>query len=450
MCLTSVLALSCSDESESAGGTPFAIASSELERNSNPDVPDADFAKLIEDNGQFALDLYTQLKDEQEGNFFYSPHSISIALAMTYAGAKGNTRTEMGNTLHFTLEEETLHSAFNKLDLTLSSPEPADNSATDTNRDTDTGTEKKDFVFRTANSLWAEQTYTFMDSFLDPLALHYGAGVNLMDFFNRPEEARQTINAWVEEQTNEKIIELLPEGTIDYQTRFVLTNAVYFYGKWMYPFYENATTEREFTLLDGTPVSIPTMTSKKELFPYLDGEGYVAVQLPYVAEQIDPSYPSEPIAYEKAGMLIIMPDAGGFEAFESQFDMQALSNIEAGLQPANMFLHVPKWKFRSEFQMKATLQAMGIADAFIDGVADFSGMDGSRSLSIGKVIHQAFVAVDEEGTEAAAATAVTVNYTDADITVPFVVRINRPFIFLIRDLETGAILFVGRVLNPNA
>ncbi len=429
LCLMSVLVLSCADESGSSGDDESGstgdldmnTARSDLERNFNPWVSEDDFAELVEGNGRFALDLYAQLSEEKSGNFFFSPHSISIALAMTYAGAVGNTRDEMSEALHFTLQEETLHTVFNKLDLGLSS--------------SDTNSEYGSFVFRTANSLWAEQTYTFLDSFLDPLAVHYGAGVNLMDFVGQSEQARQTINAWVEEQTNDNIVDLISEGMITPATRLVLTNAVYFYGPWSDPFVEGATAEAEFTQLDGTSISVPTMKSPEERFSYVDGEGYVAVELPYT---------------DAAEMIIIMPDAGTFETFEAQFDMQVVSDLVSSYRSARMILHLPKWEFRSKFQMRSTLEDMGMVDAFEAGIADFSGMDGTRDLFVGDVVHQAFVAVDEKGTEAAAATAIGVDSSAEPPPEPIVVRINRPFIFLIRSSTTRAILFVGRVLNPLA
>ena len=416
--LSLLFLISCSKESNPVTNPPFKILKSDLGRDLSPDVQESDFSEMLDGARQFALDLYRQLRDSNEGNFFYSPYSISIALAMTYAGARENTALEMADALNFTLSQDKLHPAFNKLDLIL------------TNLGQNTGDEE--FILSVANSIWGEQTYSFLDDFLDILAVNYGAAMYLMDFKNKPDESRRIINAWVEDQTNDKIKDLLGPGTITSITRLVLTNAVYFYGSWIYQFNEENTTEENFTLLNGSQVSVPMM-KQEEHFSYSEGEGYQAVELPYEGGA--------------AGMLIIVPDINTFEIFEQNLDNQVLSDITNSLEYTNINLNMPKWEFKSDILLKDTLRSMGMNDAFLGGTADFSGIDGTFYLFITDVIHQAFVSVDESGTEAAAATAVIVGETSLP-PEPVIMHINKPFIFLIRDSQTGTILFAGRVLNP--
>ena len=400
----------------------LSVAASDLEQELYPEVIDSDYEALLEGNRRFALDLYQQLRieDEGAGNLFYSPYSISVALALTWAGARGNTADEMADVLHFTLGQDALHPAFNELDLYLTS----------------LGQESEDeeFILSITNAIWGEETYTFLDDFLDLLAVNYGAGMYLLDFIEHPNESRETINQWVEDQTNGKIEDLLPLDSIDPLTRLVLTNAIYFYGSWLHQFDEELTSDGIFNALDGSQVTVPMM-EQTEVFRYMSGDGFQAIDLPYMGYQ--------------TGMLIILPDERTFEAFEQTFDAEALGVVLDGLTSTNITLYLPKWEFTAECALKEVLRSMGMVDAFsCDGIiADFSGMDGTYRLCITDVFHKAFVAVDESGTEAAAATAVVVSLTGVpDPPVPL--QIDRPFIFLIMDYGTETILFAGRVTNP--
>ena len=397
--------------------TSFSVAASDLERELYPEVIGSDYETLLEGNRRFALDLYQQLrsKDEETGNLFYSPYSISVALAMTWAGARGNTADEMANVLHFFLEQEALHPAFNKLDLYLTSLGQE--------------TEDEEFILSITNAIWGEETYTFLDDFLDLLAINYSAAMYLLDFIGHPNESRETINQWVEDQTNGKIENLLPMGSIHPLTRLVLTNAIYFYGSWLYQFDEELTSNGLFNTLDGSHVTV-SMMEQTEVFRYMSGNEFQAIDLSYKGEE--------------AGMLIIVPDEGTFEAFEQTFDTETLGVVLDGLTSTNVTLHLPKWEFIAECELTETLKSMGMFDAFT--AADFSGIDGTHDLFIDGVFHKAFVAVDESGTEAAAATAVVVSLT-AVPDPPVLLQIDRPFIFLIMDYGTETILFAGRVTN---
>jgi serpin B len=397
------------------------VLKSDKERITSPDVNPSEQALLIEGNSAFAFELYQALKGK-EGNLFYSPYSISVALAMTYAGARGETAQQMAATLQFLLEQERLHPAFNWLDAELASRgEGAE------------GQDGEGFRLNIVNAIWGQKDYEFLSDFLDVLAENYGAGLRILDFINETEKSRLTINEWVSDQTEGRIKDLIPQGAIDALTRLVLTNAIYFNAAWEYPFDEDMTADGPFYLLDGGQVSVPMM-KQTEAFGYTEGEGYQAVELQYDGNELS--------------MVILLPEAGQFQAFEEGLQSQQVSDIISGLQLTEVALTMPKFEFDSEFSLKDTLAGMGMPIAF-SGAADFSGMTGTLDLCISEVLHKAFVSVDEAGTEAAAATAVIVGEAGMP-GQPAEVTIDHPFIFLIRDIETGAILFVGRVLNPSA
>jgi serpin B len=423
---TMVAMMSCSpiDGLESSGRAPGVAVASEKQRVSSPDVPDANLDALIEGNSAFAFDLYRFLAEQQGGeNLFYSPHSVSLALAMTYAGARGETEEEMAEALHFILTQENLHPAFNALDQELAQRGE--------------GAEGKDeeegFRLNIANAIWGQKDYQFLDAFLDVLAENYGAGLRILDFAGAPEESRVTINDWVSEETEGKIEDLIPEGSIDPLTRLVLTNAIYFNAAWANPFDEEATREGSFILLDGSEVSVPMM-HQTESFGYAEGGDYQAVELPYDGREMS--------------MVIVLPEEGEFEAFEDSLDAERVEAIIAQLDQRQVALTMPTFEFDARFSLKQALAALGMPAAFSDS-ADFSGMTGDRELFISDILHKAFVSVDEEGTEAAAATAVVMKLLSAP-EEPVEVTLDNPFLFLIRDVQTGTILFVGRVVDPSA
>lgn len=405
-------------------GDGFQLVSSGKPRLAAPAGAGQDLETLAAGNNRFALDLYQAVRGEG-GNLFYSPFSISLALAMTYAGAAGETEQQMAKALHFDLPQDRLHPAMNLLDQTLESQ--AEKAGAEEAED-----ESRGFTLNIVNSLWGQNDYNFQPEFLDLLAQNYGAGLRLLDFAADAEAARQVINGWVEEQTSDRIQDLIPAGVIDALTRLVLVNAIYFNAAWALPFEPEVTQDGDFHLLDGSSVQVPMM-KQVEIFPYVDGDGYQAVELPYVGRQM--------------AMVVLLPDEGGFEQFEAALDAERLDEVVAQLSSQNMSLSLPKFEFEATLGLAGALQSLGMADAFQPGEADFSGMDGTRDLFIQDVLHKAFVAVDEEGTEAAAATAVVVGVTSMPAE-PIEVTIDRPFIFLIRDIETGSILFIGRMLNP--
>jgi serpin B len=392
------------------------IAQSDRPRSTAPASALADQPQLVTGNSAFALDLYQALRS-QPGNLFYSPYSISLALAMTYAGARGETETEMADVLHFTLPQDKLHAAFNGLDVQL-------------NREVEG--EEQSFQLNIANSIWGQQNFAFQPDFLDTLAVNYGAGLRLVDYAADPEAARQQINAWVEDETQDKIKDLIPAGALDPLTRLVLANAIYFKAAWQNQFEQNNTEDAPFTLLDGSQVDVPTMR-QSEGMNYAAGDGWQAVELAYEGG--------------RQSMLILLPAEGQFEAFEASLNTARLDDILNAMEWTTVELALPKFSFESEFELNRALAELGMPVAFDAERADFSGMTGESNLYISDVIHKAFVDVNEEGTEAAAATAVIMRLESMPID-PVQMQVDHPFIFMIRDNETGSILFTGRVVNP--
>ncbi len=397
-----------------------AEAKSDKAYDTSPNVSDATLAALVNGNNEFAFELYKQLSATKEGNFFYSPYSISLALAMTYAGANGQTEEQMAEVLHFLLEDEELHAAFNKLAIELNS-----------RNEVPQNNEAQGFELNIVNATWGQTGFEFMQAFLDVLAENHDAGIRLLDYEKEPEACRQVINDWVYEQTNGKIEDLIPEGAIDEMTRLVLTNAIYFNAAWLHQFNKEFTHDDTFYLLDGSTVTVPMM-HQTDRFSYVNGNNYTAIELLYDIYNMS--------------MVIIMPDEGTFADFENSLTSALVDNIVGGMTSGQVNLTMPKFEFESDFSLNDALKAMGMTDAFSD-IADFSGITDKADLIISDVVHKAFVSVDEEGTEAAAATAVIISQTSMPTEIADV-NLNHSFIFLIRDIQTGTTLFIGRVTNP--
>lgn len=389
------------------------LRSSEARLAASADLAEA--RALSRSNVDFALALHAQLPRDE--NLFYSPHSISIALAMTYAGADGETAHEMRETLRFAREPAVLHQAFNTLDQLLASRGSGR-----------PGADGEPFRLRVLDRLFAQAGFPVHQAYLDDMARYYGAGVQVLDFETDAEGARRAINAWVAEVTEERIEELLREGVVTSSTVLVLTNAVYFNAAWAEPFADELTTEADFHRLDGSVVRVPTMTSRAVATRAAQGPGWRAAELPYVGGEV--------------AMVVVVPD--DLATFEAALDGAALVAIVDALAPGDLAVRMPRFEMRSRFSLRETLQAMGMVRAFDD--ADFSRLSPADGLFVSDVVHEGFVKVDEEGTEAAAATAVIVDR----VSIPFQVTLDRPFLFFVRDVETGAVVFVGRVVDPSA
>ncbi len=396
------------------------IARADVPREINPHLPTATLTEFAKSNDLFAFDLYRSLR-AQAGNLILSAFSISLALAIPYAGARGKTEAQMARVLHFDLPQETLHAAFDQIDLALTQEGPPTTGSG--------GPLQLDI----ANAAWADQSVTFLAQYLDVLARYYGTGMQSADFIHQPEAARQEINAWTSQQTGGKIRNLIPQGALGTTARLVIVNAIYFKANWQAPFDPTETKPGEFTLLDGSRVQAEMMADPGLTVPYTTGPGFQAVELPYQAGS--------------ATMDIIVPNQGAFPGFEGSLDGPMLDQILGSMQPTSLHLQLPKFRFSSQFDLGARLASLGMTDAFDPNSADFSGMTGARDLFINKVLHQASVVVDEQGTEAAAATSVIMSPTMA-LRATASLTVDRPFIFLIRDAASGQILFMGRVLDP--
>lgn len=372
---------------------------------------------LIAGNTAFALDLYQKLKTS-EGNLFFSPHSLSAALAMTYTGARGLTEKEMARTLHFNLPPSKLPEAFGALDQRLAEVASG-----------------KQIALNVANSLWAQNDYRFTESFLNLNRRHFGAEVALVDFARQTEPARRQINSWVAGKTADKITELVAPGALSPMTRLVLCNAIYFKGDWARQFDPSATREADFYATPERTVKVPLMYQSLNLKGRALTDGPSVFELPYQGGELS--------------MIVLLPkakdDLGALEGRLTQENLDRWLAELAQSREAKAQVFLPRFKLSSLFALENTLAEMGMASAFGAG-ADFSGMTGKRDLSISAVAHQAVVEVNEQGTEAAAATAVIMERTSLSPMQVF--RADHPFIFLIRENQTGSVLFLGRVMDP--
>ena len=373
---------------------------------------------VVEANNELAFDLYSQFKKESDGdNIFFSPYSILIALTMTYEGAMGQTAEEMQSVLHIP-EDDNLRRA---------------NIAKIYN---DINQKDKGYKLSTANALWAQKNYKFLDEYTDIVEKYYGGKVTNLDFAGESEKSREIINTWVEDQTNNKIKDLIPQGVLNSLTRLILTNAIYFKGTWVKQFDKDDTRDEDFSTISGQKVKTPMMRSTGDdaKFKYAETDDIQILEIPYEGEDLS--------------MLILLPKEDNIDTMEESITNEKLSEWKNMLNEQRVDIFIPKFKFETKYFMAEALKEMGMASAFNVPPADFSGMDGTKDLKIQDVIHQAFVEVNEEGTEAAAATAVIVGITSLPPPVPRF-RADHPFVFIIQQKDTGNILFLGRVSDPS-
>ncbi|MEM2930170.1 MAG: serpin family protein [Thermoproteota archaeon] len=370
--------------------------------------------EVVRANNQFAFKLYFELVKTEAGNVFYSPYSIFSALAMTYEGARGETAEEMKTVFNFP-ENSVLRPNFAAIYNRINKA-------------------AEEYVLRTGNALWIQKDYPFLEEYLKTVEKYYGGKAAVLDFIHETEKSRETINAFIEEQTNHKIKDLIPPGVLDELTRLVLTNAIYFKGDWKIAFNESLTMEEDFWITPERSVKVQMMhmhPNETVRFNYADTGDLQIIELPYKGGNVS--------------MLIILPK--NIEAAESSLTVEKLEEYRAQMKKEKLDeICLPKFELETKYFMRETLSSLGMPTAFT-GAADFSGMTGGRDLFISQVIHQAYVKVDEKGTEAAAATAVIMKLTAIPETKVF--RADRPFIFIIQENETGAILFMGRISDPS-
>jgi len=421
--LLATLVLAACSPFSPAEGEAVVFAQSEIARDSQPAVRPEDLQALSEANAAFAFNFYDQIKDKP-GNLVFSPLSLSLALSMTMAGAQGTTLSEMQQALAVGDLGDAVHPGMNALLQALA--------ASEAEEDRKAGGDP--FQLNIANSTWSQADFEINPDFLDLLAQHYGAGVYQVDFAQDPEFARQAINNWVSEETAGKIPDLIGEGVLSPLTRLVLANAIYFNGSWYYPFYEEATEKADFTLLDGKLASVDMMQLGTEQLAYARAEDYQLLRLPYLSQDF--------------GMLLIVPDEGVFAEVEAGLDAQRFLASQIDMHFSQVFLKMPKFDFESTTGASDPLKQMGMHSAFDPDQADFSAITGKPDLYITDVLHKATISVNEQGTEAAAATAVIMAPTSAFPDEPINLVIDRPFLFAIQHLPSNTILFMGRVLQP--
>lgn len=374
--------------------------------------------QLAQNNNEFALKLYKRLTDNKK-NVFLSPYSISAALAMTYVGARGATAKEMAKVMNFKQPDVRLHAAFSALITTM-------NAAGETGH----------FDLTVANRLFGAQNYKFKENFLLATKEYYHAPMETVNFSGTPEGARKRINDWVEKKTKDRIKNLLPKGVIKKLTRLVLVNAIYFKSSWRFPFEKSLTKDGPFHITKSKKKTVKMMR-KTQRMRYGKCKGAKVLAIPYKGNRLS--------------MIVFLPDKiEGIYEFEKNLTAKKMHKAIKGLRFEEVKLKMPRFGVESKFMLADQLKAMGMKKAFDDKQADFSGMSNEKGLRISNVIHQAFVKVDEKGTEAAAATAVVMLGRGAPMQEPKVHKfhMDHPFLFLIRDNRTGSILFMGRVVEP--
>lgn len=373
----------------------------------------SDVAAVVKGNNTFAFDLYAAVTPEK-GNLFLSPYSISSALAMTYAGARGQTAAQMKKTLHFDLADIKLNSGFSELMKTFNASD-------------------KKYQLSVANALWGQRGTKFYPDFVRTVKTSYDAGFQEVDYIHNTEQARQTINKWVEAKTNHKIVELIKPKILNELTRLVLTNAIYFKGRWESQFKPGQTEKEPFYAANGAKTKIPLMHQVGK-FNYVETDQTQILELPYQGGEV--------------AMDILLPNSrSDFSKMESRLQSAEFETGLAKMAPRTVDVFLPRFKLEKDFTLNDPLIALGMKDAFDENKADFLGMS-QTFLYITRVVHKAFLEVNEEGTEAAAATAVIVGTKSAPMEIPVVFRADHPFFFLIRDLRSGSILFMGRMVEP--
>lgn len=370
-------------------------------------MPEDGGHSVVVANNQFAFNLYSELKDE-EGNIFFSPYSISNALAVAYEGAEGKTADEIQSVFHFPMDPEVRRQAFASINNNLNANHPG-------------------YTLSSANALWVQNDYPILENYTRVVLNYYGGHATNLDFIKKTTESRQIINSWVEEQTNGKIVNLIQ--SLSTQTRMVITNAIYFKGTWLKKFDPEQNVEKNFW-------KTPSIANKAQMMRLSDEFNY--------AETSDLQVLELPYDGKKLSMLILLPSKD-LDELEESISAEKLEELRGLLQEQKVNVILPKFRFEKRYQLVDQLSQLGMSTAFSMD-ADFSGIDGTEKLAIAQVVHQAFVEVNEEGTEAAAATGVTMAITSAPIIPTF--NADRPFIFIIQDKENGNILFLGRISDP--
>jgi len=423
--LIATLVVGCGSSDTKSSTTPDTIARSAQSHDTNPNIADPDYQAVVAANNQFGFDLLQKIVPGETGNIVYSATSAVHALSMTYLGAQGTTKAQMAAVLHDSFASGVYPTAINRLTIDLASRNIAPHT---------TIFGDLSVTLKLVDDIWAQNGFTLAPLFLDDLAQYYDAGVHLVDFIKNTEGARTTINQWVADHTANRIQDLLPSGSIDASTRLVLSNALYFKGSWAEPFDAHSTSNAAFNRLDASTVDVPMMHDTRSV-SYGEGPNYQMIDVPFDGGQLS--------------MTMLLPAAGHFTEIRDQLSQQWWSQSTVAMANASVTLTVPKFSFTWGTKSLAdALKGLGMTDAFEPGTADFSGIEPSRQLYVGDVLQKAFIAVDESGAEAAAATAVTMNLALAPQN-EMTFAADRPFLCFIRD-ASGEILFAAQVLDPSA
>jgi serpin B len=406
-----------SDNGSAEGFVPGQVASLDVPRSA-PTVTEADIAAVVDADTAFGIDLFRVAAADE--NFMLSPYSIATALSMLYPGARGTTATEIADVLHLAVDQATLHAVRNHIDGVLASPPPPMG-------EEDT---REPFTIRPANSAWGQGGYPFNEDYLQILAENYGAGLRLVDYVGDPEGSRQVINGWVEDATEDRIKDLIPDGAITVDTRLSLVNAIWFKANWFEPFESSATEPGRFTLIDGSEVDVPMMHANLRT-GYASTDRFDAVRLPYAGD---------------AAMVVLVPKNGTPAELVAELDA---GDLDVPFLQHEVDLTLPSFEFEAEIALATALKELGMVTAFLPPVgngADLTGITDVRELYVSDAFHKTFIALDEEGTEAAAATAIIVSLESASPPATFTA--DRPFLFWIEHSSTGEMLFLGQVTNP--
>jgi serpin B len=416
---------STSTDAASDSGSAESVTRSDLSHDTNPAISDADYQAVISATNQFGFDLLQKLAPQETGNMVYSSTSAVHALAMTYLGARGNTQTQMAAVLHDSFAAGVFHTGINRLTIDLASRNIAPHT---------TAYGDLAVTLNLVDDIWAQNGFTLASAYLDDLAIYYNSGVHILDFINNADGSRTTINQWVADHTANRIQNLLPPASITKSTRLVLSNALYFKGSWAQPFDTQMTNNATFNRLDATTVSVPMMHGERNC-AYAEGTNYQMVNVPFDGGNVS--------------MTIILPTAEHFTDIRNQLSQQWWSQAIAAMANTTVDLTLPKFSFTwGSKSLSDALKTLGMTDAYDPNVADFSGIEPTRQLHIDDVLQKAFIAADESGVEAAAATAVTMSGNAAPTNIKTFTA-DQPFLCFIRD-ASGEILFAGQVLDPSA
>ncbi len=382
-------------------------------------VPAITQEQIVEGLNTFAFDFYNSITKQALENTFYSPLSISSALAMTYAGAEGETAKQMQQTLHYGPQDVSFHSQFANLIESLRV------------------SEKSDFEMTIANAVWVQNNYKLQKNYLQIVKGKYLSEAREIDFISQPDASRETINEWVSDKTANRIHNLIPPNAINAMTRMILTNAVYFNAEWSHKFNPKMTRKESFYCMNGEIIETDMMY-QRHYYQYSQTSDYQMLELTYKG-------------YEYSMLIILPKNPGGLSKLNKRISCKDIAKHDNSKQQEDILVYLPKFRLETAYELNAYLMEMGMTDAFSQQ-ADFSGMTGNKDLMISSIFHKAFIEVDEEKTEAAAATAVVMKLTAMapSPVAPIEFRADHPFMFIIRNQKEKAILFMGQLTTPKA